>query len=295
MRATLLAAALAVALQPAAVVAQSEAELEQINEKIAALDWFIGEGIHGLQQAGATVATGADEAFLQAPGANEFMQLTQGHGNYDLEGLLYTMEGAQADSFVTFGYDPVGFVQMDDWSEAIDADNLMASIQQGTAAANARLAEGYEEIFIDGWVQEPYLDREQQVVYWAIRGHDSSGIEFINARALKLGRRGMAVLEWVGGPEQFANADEALAPSLERYVFDEGFAYADFDPAVDDVASFGIGAIAYQMLTGENPAVGLGLVAGALLLLKKFWWIVLLPFALLARWLKGRQPGPATD
>lgn len=279
----------AFALLPGTAAALTEEESRQLQEKIDSLPWHVGTGDHELRQSNAKISTGESEAFMDAEAANEFMRLTQGHDQFFLDGLIYNLDGPQVHSFVTFQYDETGFVEMDDWDEVIDAKGLLESIQTGTEAANDELAEGYQKFHVDGWAQEPYLNRDQQVVFWAITGHDDSGQESINARALKLGRKGMAVIEWVGVPEQFESADVVLTPTLQAFDYQQGFRYADFDPEVDAVAAVGIGAIAYQMMTGEAAAGGF--VVAALLLLKKFWWAILVPFAFAVRWLKGRGRG----
>jgi len=289
MKRKMLVVVAALMLLPVAAAALTEEESQQLQEKIDALPWHVGTGEHELRQSNAKVSTGEGEAFMDAEAANEFMRLTQGHDRFLLDGLIYNLDGLQAHSFVTFEYDETGYVEMDDWDEVIDAEGLLDSIQAGTKAATENLAESYEKFHVDGWVQEPYLDRDQQVVFWAITGHNDSGQESINARALKLGRKGMAMIEWVGAPEQFESVDVVLTPTLQAFDYQQGFRYADFDPEVDAVAAVGIGAIAYQMMTGEAAAGGI--VVGALLLLKKFWWAILIPFAFVMRWLKGRGRG----
>jgi uncharacterized membrane-anchored protein len=295
MRTTILSALAASVLLPAAALALTAAEYEALNEKIAALDWFIGETEHDLPRANAVVATGPDQAFLAASDANEYMRLTQGVGGYDLEGLIFTMEGPLADSVVSIAFDPAGYIVLDDWDEAIDSDDLMAQLHDNTRAANVQRPGGDDGMVIDGWAQEPELDRARQTVTWAVQGQDSNGAAFVSALALKLGRRGAAVIEWFGAPEQFESAAVVLGPTLEAFSYQAGSRYADFDPAVDAAAGTGIGALAHRMLTGESPAARLGLLAGALLL-KKFWWVLLLPVAVgLVGWLRLRPRAAAAE
>lgn len=296
MRATILWTLAASALLPAAALALGAAEDEALNEKIAALEWFIDETEYDLPRANALIATGPDQAFLAAPDANEFMRLTQGQDDYDLEGLVFTMEGPLADSFVTFAFDPAGYVVLDDWDEVIDADALMARLRGSTRNATAQRPEGYKGIVIDGWAQEPALDRAAQTVTWAVWGQDPNGAAVVSARALKLGRRGVAVIEWIGAPAQFESVAAVLGPTLEAFGYLPGSRYAAFDPAVDAAAGTGIGALAHRMLTGESPAARLGLLAGALLLLEKFWWVLPLPSAVgLAAWFRRRPRAVAAE
>jgi uncharacterized membrane-anchored protein len=126
-------------------------------------------------------------------------------------------------------------------------------------------------------------------VFWAIAGHAKDGQSFVNAKALKLGKNGYADLVWVGSPEQFHGAANILEDSLKAYHYNDGFRYADFRPGVDTVAAVGVGAIAYQMMTGSKKgaaAVGAGILAMIAVLAKKLWILLLLPFVFAWKWIR---------
>ena len=53
--------------------------------------------------------------------------------------------------------------------------------------------------------------------------------------------------------------------------FNEGSRYADFNPDIDEVAAYGLGA-----LVAGKVAAKVGLFAMALLVLKKFWFVFLI-------------------
>ena len=67
--------------------------------------------------------------------------------------------------------------------------------------------------------------------------------------------------------------------------------YADFQPGVDTVAAVGVGALAYQMMTGNKT--NKGVLAGALtviaVFLKKAWFILFFPVIFL--WRKFTRKG----
>lgn len=252
-------------------------------DAIADLDWQIGADIHALPSLNASIRTQGDEALLSGTQAREFLRLAEGHERFRPDAAVLKFDGPLADSFVAYTYRDIGYVRMDDWDEFMDSTDLLEQIRKNTEEYNDARADGYPALHIDGWAEEPFLDRRKAVVYWAIRGHSETGNRFINAKALRLGRKGITDLVWVGSPEQFGGSANVLRQSLQAYRYDDGFAYADFQPGVDAVAAVGVGAIAYQMLTGSSKkgaaAAGAGLLAIVAAFAKKLWIFLLLPFA----------------
>lgn len=270
--------------------AQTAEQEQAVNEAIVKLNWQTGAVAHVISTSHAQVEVREDEALLDAKDAAEFLRLTQGHDGFQPDALVYKVDGPLLDSFVTYEFNEVGYVEMDDWEETIDADDIMAEIKQGTEAQNAKRAEGYAKLTIDGWVEKPHLDRERAIVYWALKLHDEHGNQSINAKAMKLGRKGISDIDWTGSPDQFVDATHALEPAIQVYNYQDGFRYADFKPGVDTVAAFGIGAIAYQMLTGNAKKTGViaGILAAVVLFAKKLWFLIVLPFVFAWKWIKGR-------
>lgn len=78
--------------------------------------------------------------------------------------------------------------------------------------------------------------------------------------------------------DQLAEAEAAMPDVLSMVNFTDGNRYADFDPSIDKVAAVGIGGpIAGKVLAKT------GFLAVALIFLKKFWFLALLPLI----WLKN--------
>jgi uncharacterized membrane-anchored protein len=206
-------------------------------------------------------------------------------------------DGPMSDSYVMYTYIDMGYVKMDDWDEFINANDILSKIRNRTMETNKIRAEDYPKLYIDGWAEQPHLDRQGAIVYWAIRGHSDTGSAFVNAKALKLGRKGITDIVWVGAPEQFQDASRSLEPALKAYRYGGGYGYADFQRGVDTVAAVGVGAIAYKMLTGADKkgaaAVGAGIVAVAAALAKKLWLLLALPFVLVWRAIKRVFTGKA--
>jgi uncharacterized membrane-anchored protein len=269
----------------AAVTLSAQAQMPQeraVEEAIASLGWQLGPKSHTLPSSNAVIQTQHDEAFLQGADAHEFARLSEGHTGFQPDAVVIKFDGPLAESFVMYSYSDLGYVKMDDWEEFIDPSYILKEIRKNTEEANKNRAAGYPALYVDDWVEKPYLDRENAIVYWAIKGHAQEGSQFVNAKAIKLGRKGMSDLVWVGSPDQFQDASRNLQPALEAYRYDDGFRYADFRPGVDTVAAVGVGAISYKMLTGSNKrgaaAVGAGIVAVVAALAKKLWILLLFPF-----------------
>jgi Uncharacterized membrane-anchored protein conserved in bacteria len=271
---------------------QLPAQDDALIEKIGALDWKSEAGKYQLSGVNASVTISQEEWLLQGNDAHEYMHLTEGHDRFKPDAVIVRVDGPNQDTQVVYTFNEIGYVKTDDWEEHIDKDAMLREIKKGTEEANKVRAQGYTNLYIDGWAQEPYLDRENAVVYWAITGHDTNGESFVNAKALKLGRRGYTDVIWIGSPKQFSSAETSLSPTLAAYKYAEGATYADFVPGTDTVAAVGAGALAYKLITGKAAAnVGAGLLAVLAIFAKKFWFIIFLPLIFVWKWLKSLFTG----
>jgi uncharacterized membrane-anchored protein len=277
-----------------AVVATQANALDENSmiEKIQALDWQTDSGTYQLTGTNASVTTTPEEYLLKGKEAHKYMRISQGHDGFKPDALIVRVDGPNQDTQVLFTYHDIGFVKMDDWEEHIDKDELLKEIQKSTEAANKIKEEGYPKLYVDGWAQEPYLDKGNAVVYWAISAHTSEGGSIVNAKAMKLGRKGFAEIVWMGAPKQFSDAQISLSPSLAAYQYDEGSKYADFVPGTDTVAAVGAGALAYKLITGKAVAkASAGILALLAIFAKKLWILIFIPFIFAWKWIKSLFAG----
>ena len=111
-----------------------------------------------------------------------------------------------------------------------------------------------------------------------------------------LGREGVLVLNLVATMPQLQEIEAAIPTVLAMTNFNPGYRYSDFDPGVDKVAAYGIGALIAGKLAAK---AGLFAKFGVLLLaLKKFWIFIIIGIgALFARiFRRGRsKESPATS
>lgn len=265
------------------VYSQEDEYLNQIQD----LDWKGAAEGYDIPSNDAKISVGKNEYLVLGENAHKFMLLTEGHDGFKPDAVKLKIHSNESESTAIYQRNEIGFVKTDDWEDNIDVDDMLSEITQLTEDANNLRAEGYAKLYIDGWAQEPFLDIDNSIIYWAINGHTSDNSKFINAKALKLGRKGYTDMIWAGLPEQFTNAETVLEPVLASYTYNEGFQYDDFMPETDTVAAIGAGALVYKLATGKTAAKA-GFLVAAAILIKKFWFIIFLPLAFGWKWIKKK-------
>jgi uncharacterized membrane-anchored protein len=160
-----------------------------------------------------------------------------------------------------------GYVAIDDWA-AIDANAMLDGIKAGTEKDNVvRRGAKLREVHVLGWMKQPYLDRANASVYWAINATEGD-TPLVNIVVLRLARSGFEKITWsVEKADYEKSGDKTLDTILAGFVFDPGRRYADH-VASDKVAEYGIAALVASF-AGIKIAQA-AMAGGFLLLLKKF-------------------------
>lgn len=227
-----------------------------------ALDWKAGPALVPVGDV-AEIQLGENFVALDQAGTRKFLELTQNpqQGN-EVAVVASAVEGE--NWFLVFEYDEIGYVR-DDEKDALDAEAMLASIREGTAAANEeRKSRGWSTMEIVGWQEEPHYDTATNNLTWAIVG-ESEQQQTINKLVKLLGRRGVMTATLVAGPDQFAAASATTNQLLGAYQFRTGSQYADFVEGSDSVAEIGLKGL---VLGG----VGAALIKSGLL--GKFWKVI---------------------
>jgi uncharacterized membrane-anchored protein len=165
----------------------------------------------------------------------------------DVIGMLFpTAGGPFADSSYAFviTYSAMGYVKDED-ADKIDYDEMLKEIQKGEKEENKeRAKEGYHSIHIVGWAQKPYYDKTNKVLHWA------KDIQFgeqedhtLNYDIRILGRKGILSMNAVASMKELDMVKADINKVLHIAEFTEGNKYSDFDPKIDEVAAWGIGAL----------------------------------------------------
>ncbi|MDN5516372.1 MAG: DUF2167 domain-containing protein [Pseudomonas sp.] len=170
---------------------------------------------------------------------------------------------------VTVEYEDSGYVSDEDAAD-IDYGDMLKDMQADMREANTwREENGYEAVQLVGWAAEPHYDAEGKKLYWAkeLKFGDSEA-NTLNYNIRVLGRKGVLVLNFVANMDQLAEIEASVPAVLAATEFNPGQRYAEFDPDLDTVAAYGLGA-----LVAGKVAAKTGLLALLLVLLKKFWFI----------------------
>lgn len=231
--------------------------------------------------AGPTDVALAGQATLKLPAGYAFVPveaaraLLEAMGNQVGEGFLGLIVGDALQGFVSVRYDAAGYIEDSDAREW-NADELLQSLKDGTEAGNAeRRDRGLPEFIVAGWVEPPRYDAAQQRLVWSAelraKGAPDSAEASVNYNTYQLGREGYISMNLVTDMAS-VEAQKPLAHELlAQLSFDAGKRYADFDPATDKVAAYGLAA-----LVGGLAAKKLGLLAMGGLLLAKFGKVIAL-------------------
>lgn len=174
---------------------------------------------------------------------------------------------AGEDWFAVFEFDDVGYVK-DDEKDSLDANALLQSIKDGTAAGNQeRIKRGWPTMTILGWETPPRYNEITHNLEWAIRAQ-SSGAPVVNHNTRVLGRGGVMEVTLVTDPELLAETLPKFKAMLDGFQFKQGHKYAEFRKG-DKTAAYGLtglivgGGTAALVKTGAFKWLWKVLVAGA--------------------------------
>jgi uncharacterized membrane-anchored protein len=145
---------------------------------------------------------------------------------------------------VIITYTEEGYIEDDD-AEDIDYDELLQSMKESAEATNEeRVSQGYEKVHLVGWAEPPHYDNTRNSLYWAQELDFEGGKEHtLNYSIRVLGRRGVLELNAVSGMSQLARIKPEMEKIFALVEYQAGHRYSDFDPDVDEVAAYGIGAL----------------------------------------------------
>lgn len=180
--------------------------------------------------------------------------------------------------------DTSGYVRFGDW-DGSERDDVIQEIEDSLRVGLANQAKqlGYDIKFA-GWSVYPTLNREKQFMYYATNSV-WDGEDTINITASVFDRRGFVKFMIVPMATTItsAEAEEMIVRVLDQYQPAQGESYAAFTTG-DKVAAVGaVGVLAGLAGLQYGKGALSGLIAAALLILKKAWFLLLLPFF----WLKN--------
>jgi len=295
LNARLLPAALLLAGLGSAAVAQDEefpeltAEEQQFFEHLQSVVESLDPQSGDIQLGGnlATLSVPDEFYFLDAEDAESVLVDIWGNPpGQEVLGMLFPAHYSPLDSeswAVTIDYIEDGWVS-DEGAADIDYDDLLGDMRDDIRDANPdREAAGYAPIELLGWAEPPRYDSVNKKLYWAkeLRFGDDE-YATLNYEIRALGRRGILMMTFIASSDQLPEINESRESVLAMAEFNEGHRYSDFNPDIDKVAAYGIGALVAGKLAAKT-----GLLAAAFLLLKKFGVFLVVGLAAFGRKLKS--------
>ena len=254
-------------------------------------------GVIKLPDAVATLNVPQDFVFLNAKDASTVLVDVWGNPpGQSILGMLFPAGNTPFDGgswAVTISYDEDGYVSDEDAAD-INYTELLETMQADTkAASEARVAQGYPAINLVGWAAQPYYDATTHKMHWAkelkFAGHD---VNTLNYNIRMLGRKGVLVLNFIASMDQKTTIESNLDTVLNMADFDQDSSYSDFDPDLDTVAAYGLGALVAGKVIAKT-----GFFVMALVFLKKFAVVFIMGLVvLLKRFFKDKKgPSGAQD
>lgn len=197
-------------------------------------------------------------------------------------GMLFPEQYTPFDSeawAVTIQYQEDGYITDED-AEEIDYNDLLKQMKADTREeSKQRVAQGYGPIELVGWAATPFYNSDTNKLHWAQElKFDEEGPNTLNYNIRALGRKGVLVLNFIAGIDQKETIQNNLDSVLAMTNFDAGSQYSDFQPGVDKVAAYGIGALVAGKVLAKT-----GFIAALIIFLKKFGVFILIGIAAFAR------------
>ena len=173
---------------------------------------------------------------------------------------------------VTVEYEEDGYVSDED-ADDINYQDLLEEMQSDVEYANEeRISLGYEPVSLVGWAAPPYYDKGQHKLHWAKEIKFGEAEEnTLNYNIRVLGRKGVLVLNFIASMDQKDLIETQIDTVLALADFDPGAKYADFNPDMDEVAAYGLGALVAGKVLAKTGFLAMGLI-----FLKKFGIFIVL-------------------
>ena len=241
----------------------------------------IGDGIGLL--------TLTEDFYYLEPGDANYV-LTELWGNPEDQaslGMIFPADFTPLDDSwgINIGFDDIGYVSDED-AGSYDYDELLQEMRNDTVEANKwRRENSFQTVELVGWAAEPFYDAATRKLYWAKElSFEGEAQNTLNYNIRVLGRRGVLILNFIANMDQLSAVNNDVPRILAMTDFAEGSKYSDFDPSIDTVAAVGIGGLIAGKVMAKT-----GIFVVALVLLKKFWFLLFLPLLWLKKIFSNRR------
>lgn len=233
--------------------------------------------------------------WVPEPAASRLMKALGNHPDERELGLIFPKSDDQ-NWMIVAEYEPAGYIKDDD-AKNWDVDELLTSVQEGTAEANKdRKEHGFAELEIVGWIEKPIYQPNHHHLVWSIaakhKGDTTGQSQSVNYNTYALGREGYISMDLITGNDTIAADKSHVQSVLGALAFTDGKRYADFNSSTDKVAAYGLAA-----LVGGLAVKKLGLFAVAAAFFLKFAKVIALAaaggFGVFTKFFKGKSKDPS--
>jgi uncharacterized membrane-anchored protein len=148
---------------------------------------------------------------------------------------------------VVIRYIKEGYIKDDD-AKNWNADELLKDISEGVEEANHdRVARGFPEMQVIGWIEPPSYDAATHRLVWSMLGKDKGQPDDtpknVNYNTYALGRDGYFSLNLLSGSERIATEKSVARELLADLSYNSGKRYEDFSASTDRIAEYGLMAL----------------------------------------------------
>ena len=252
---------------------------EEWFKAMNSVPWEDGPLVFNYNEANSKIDISNEFSILQGEDAHQMLFWLNGTSFAYVD--MYAVNDTDSSQYLFF-YTDSGYVKTDDWTD-VDPDKFIKDIKENYKASNTtRGQNGQPTITNVTWKKKPYLDGVYNSVYFALNVTWSNNTSTVEGKAIILGREGYTTASYVGGTDGY---NEQMLLNLSKiHKFNSTKEYKDWKSG-DKVAAAGIGALLATTLGVK--ALKPGIIAAGLLLLKKFWFIIFLPFIWLGNLFKN--------
>ena len=251
---------------------------EEWDKASNSLNWKDGPVLVDFNEANSTIKISQNFSVLEDKDAQQILYWQNGTRFDYINIYAVDNNGAQ----YSFYYVDSGYVKTNDWTD-VDPNKFIKEIKENFKASNEnRKKNGQTTILNVSWKKKPYLDGVYNSVYYALNVDWSDNTSTVEGTAIILGREGYTSASYVSGDTGYQ--EQMLLNLSKIHKFNDTKEYKDWKSG-DKVAAAGIGALLATTLGVK--ALKPGLIAAGLLLLKKFWFIIVLPFIWLGKLFTG--------
>ena len=243
---------------------------EELIQAINNLPWETGPLVYNYNLANSKINISGDFSILRNEDAHQMLFWLNGTEFSYVD--MYAMSDIDASQLL-FSYTDSGYVKTDDWTK-VDPDKFIKEIRENYKLSNeTRKKNGQPTIMDVTWNKKPYLDDTLNSVYYALNVEWSNNTSSVEGTAIILGREGYTTANYVGGDQGYS---ESMLLNLSKmHKFNATKEYKDWKSGYK-VAAAGIAALLASTLGVKflKP----GILAVVAIFLKKFWFIIFIPF-----------------